>query len=937
MTVSVPPPDSQARTLDQQLAYAQRNLSTLLTVARAGRGATEPMIVLETIYAQLAQLLPVDAFSVAVCTNEQPDTYHTMLFIDEGVHYEETDPRTGGLTGYIIKHLQPLLFRDLQADYPPGLPRPQAFGNLGKRSHSWIGVPLLAGHTAIGAMTVQSYRLGVYSEADLELVVALADLAAVAIDNALLYEHQVELTRSLAERVTARQEELAVLSGLAAGLSRGQPSAAVLDEALERVLWLLGVNAGAIWLHRPHGAWSRIAWRATGAAPETAEWLDPQGDSLEAQVIASGTLLQQFTPPDHWLCAVPLQAQGGHVGVMTLWGQRELQPTETSLLLAAGDQLGLGIENSRLLEERDRQIAQLEALGQVAEASAATRDLRSMLRQVCETLQEFLHLDGFLAALYNPGTHTLSEGVGWHVAGDMQLIDVPVPPGHRIAQLLTAREPLSMAVPAPHPTDEWWEQGAAAWLGVPMLDHLDVAVGVIAIQSTKGAAFDRRDVQFMTNVAHQITLNVLNAQLYRNVWSAARIAERRADNLALVHTISRLVSSSLDPVEVLRIASEQLAQLFGVDHCAVNLFSEDDTSSEIVAEYPVLGTLHQRFTFRSSASMEETAGLGQPLFITDIAHDRRIASVRELALRLGVQALLVIPLVRRGRAYGAFGLSMLKQVRHFGEEDFELCRTIAAQVTTALENARLHQMAVTRVEQEMEIARSIQANLFPRTLPLIPGVGLAARCIPAFETGGDFYDVLPLGNDRFGFSIGDVSGKSLSAAMLMAVARSIVRSEAIDHAAPDVVMAETNKLIAQDIPPRTFVALCYAVYDARTRELIVANAGQITPLLRHPDGSVDWLPVRPNLPLGIMPDLHYYATTVQLLPGDTVLFLTDGLVEAFSPSREMFGFERVQALLRANGNLPPTQLMTTLLDQVCDWQGNQNRHDDMTVIVAQIE
>ncbi len=927
--------DPRLQLLEHELATEQRNVRTLLAVARTARGATNPNVVLEAIYEQLAALLAVDAFSVVVCTNDQLDTYRYMLMIDEGVRYELQDTRTGGLTGYILQHQRPLLFRDLHAEYPPELPHAQAFGNTARQSRAWMGVPLFAGLNAVGVMTVQSYQLGVYTEADLELVTALADLAAVAIENAVLYQQQAELTNSLAERVTARQEELAVLSALATGLSRGQPSPELLSEALERVMWLLGLDAGAVWLHDRKLSLRRAAWRAIAEPPLGPERLALSGGSVEAEALRQGQV-RQAEIEGRKVCAVPLRAHGRVVGIMTLWGHRTLADDELTLVGAAADQIALGIENGRLLLERDRQIAQLEALSAIAEASAATRDLRSMLQEVYAAIHDFLRIDGFVAALYSASTGQLHEGVGWQVNAGLRAVDAPVQPHSYLAQLLAGGQPVLLRLPDDGGHLEWWEAGAVVWLGVPLLDRQNTPVGVIAIQSSQADAFSRGDLQFLANVAHQLTLNVLNAQLYSEARTSAAVAERRATNLALLHRISRLVSASLNPTQVLQIAAEQITALFAIDHCGIMLFSADGGVGEMVAEHPALDTVGLRVTFATDAAMEDEPGSGHPLLIADVAADPRLRPVRQLIESYCIKALLLVPLISRGQAFGVISLHMITAVRGFSDEDFELCRTLAAQITAALENARLHHLTVTRVEQELEIARSIQANLFPRTLPTIPGVELAGKCVPALETGGDFYDVLPLGDGRFGFSIGDVSGKSLAAAMVMAVARSVVRSEALDHAAPDVVMAETNALVRQDIPPSTFVALCYAVYDARRREFTLANAGQMTPLLRHADGTVEWLPVPGNLPLGIVADLVYEATTIAVAPGDTVLFLTDGLVEAFSPTGEMFGFERVRALLQDCGAQPASEVVATLLDTVCAWQGHENRHDDMTVIVAQI-
>jgi serine phosphatase RsbU (regulator of sigma subunit) len=477
----------------------------------------------------------------------------------------------------------------------------------------------------------------------------------------------------------------------------------------------------------------------------------------------------------------------------------------------------------------------------------------------------------------------------------------------------------------------------ASWsvFAMPLIAHGRVA-GIVTLYAEPGRELQSHEQSLLEAACQQMAIGVENARLYRDARASAAIAERRADNLTLVHRISRLVSSSLDPTEIVQITAEQVVRLFGVDHCGILLFDEEGARGEVVAEYPALGALGIRAIFIPGDYLEEVPGRGELGLITDILHDPRARAVRDIALRMGVQVSLLIPLISRGRSIGVITLNMLHRGHEFSDEEHELGRTIAAQVAIALENARLYQMTRTRVEQEMEIARSIQANLFPRQLPAIPGATLAGQCLPALETGGDFYDVLAVDDDRFGFSIGDVSGKSLPAAMLMAVARSIVRSEAIDHATPERVVTETNRLVAQDVLPSTFVSLCYAVYEAATRRLILANAGHIVPLIRRADGRMEWTAPPSNLPLGILADTQYEAVAEQLYPGDSVLFMTDGLVEVFSPEGEMFGFDRLAELFRRCGALPANEVVATLLDTICIWRGRPDRDDDMTAVVLQI-
>ena len=783
MSASIPathPTEHEATWLRTELERQERYMRLLREVALVGRGAVDPREVFAAIYERLREVLPIDSFFVALCDRPDSPVYHFALFIDEGQHIDLGNESVGGLTGWILELKQSRLFRDLHNERGNETPEPQQFGNYSRRSRSWIGVPLMIGRESVGVISLQSYQPAVYNERDLQLVEPLADLAAVAIENAVLYRSQEELSQSLAARVAARSEELGVLTSIASGLSRGQYDEQRLTEALERIIWMLNLRAGVAWLDEPGEGLQRAAtYSAAGEDRRLPDrLLEEQPDKIVDEVRRRNqpifhSLMRDQNGAEESVFAMPLPAHGRVVGVLMLYGEpgRQLTDHERSLLEAAGQQMGIGVENARL---------------------------------------------------------------------------------------------------------------------------------------------------------------------YRDARSSAAIAERRADNLALVHTVSRLISSSLDPSEVLRITAEQMVELFQVDHCAIMLFDETRIRGEVVAEFPTLGTMGYRVTFMPGDYLETEPGSGLPGYVSDIATDPRVRTIRDVARQMGARAMLLAPLMSRGRSMGAISLNLMQDTRAFTDEERELCRTVAAQVATALENARLYQLSVTRVEQEMDIARSIQANLFPRALPTIPGARLAGRCVPALETGGDFYDVLPVGYNRFGFSIGDVSGKSLPAAMLMAVARSIVRSEAIDHATPERVVTETNRLVTQDIPPNTFVALCYAVYETASRTLVLANAGQITPFVRHADGTVDALPIVSNLPLGIVADLHYEASGSKLVQGDSVLFLTDGLVEAFAPGGEMFGFDRLADLFGQIGHLPADEVVSGLIDAVCAWQSNLNRHDDMTAIVLQV-
>lgn len=936
--------------LQAELRRRERTIALLRDVALASRGAADPRTVFDAIYTQLAGVLEFDSFFVALCEHEGAEQYRINFLVDEGQRAELPDLRVGGLTGYLLKHKQPMLFGDLQAEWQPrGLPQPLSYGNAQRRSSSWIGVPLLVGREAVGAMSISSYQKGVFDDDDLQLLSALGDFAAIAIENAMLYQAQDELSRSLAARVAARSEELAVLTSIAISSSQGRPLNELLDEVLERVLWLLGMDAGAIWLPERRGSLHRAAMRSEAQDPTAVpgrpevlpgEWSSSEGTSPEAVAFRSGFPVQR-EEDEQLTLAVPLRSHGQTAGVMTLSGvPRDLTQHERSLLEAAGYQIAVGIENARLLRDRERQIARLEALNSIAAVTSATLDLRPMLGKVAEVLRTLLPVDGLLAGAYDHARGVLSSGISFD-GDERSLIDRrELSANGRLAYVLRERrpvllrhtDPLHQSIAPRRP----WEAAALSWMGVPLEARDGRPIGVLAVQSRRPDAYDERDLGFLEAVGHQLALDVENAQLYAAARDSAAVAEHRADNLQLLHRIARLVNSSLDPQVVLGIAVEQLTRVFGVDHCAIAVYDRPGWSGQVVAEYPPIGARGRRIAFENVDDFaDDLQDFGQPIWITDPLHDPRMRPARDLLRKFAIRSMLVAPLMSRGKAIGAISLNNLSAERVFTIEDGDLVRTIAAQVAGALENARLFQLSVTRVEQEMEIAHRMQAHLFPRELPEIANARLAARCVPARETGGDFYDVLSLGDGRFGIMVGDVSGKSLPAAMTMAVARSTVRSEAFNHALPEEVVDESNQLLIHDVLPDTFVALCYAVYHAGARILDLALAGQLTPLLRRRDGSVDFVPAGGSYPLGIVQDASYSAARVRLEPGDSVLLYTDGLVEAFSPERELWGFDRLRQTFAELGGRAAPEVVGALYAAVEAWQDGAERHDDITAVVLQ--
>ncbi len=241
-----------------------------------------------------------------------------------------------------------------------------------------------------------------------------------------------------------------------------------------------------------------------------------------------------------------------------------------------------------------------------------------------------------------------------------------------------------------------------------------------------------------------------------------------------------------------------------------------------------------------------------------------------------------------------------------------------------------------RMEGELKIAHRIQAGLLPERLPDVPGIALDARTIPAREVGGDYYDFLPNGGGGFALAIADVTGRGVPAALVMSMIRSLLRGQA-EHGTPDEVLRRINDLIHRDVRgSRHSVAMFFSVFDPATRRLTFANAGQMFPLwYRKSEDRWTYLDLS-GIPLGIIPEFVYRSREIQLQPGDRVIFYTDGIVEAMNGGKELFGFERFEALLRESVKVPSGQTLEFILTRLRSFAGHPEPDDDLTLALLEV-
>jgi serine phosphatase RsbU (regulator of sigma subunit)/predicted enzyme related to lactoylglutathione lyase len=259
----------------------------------------------------------------------------------------------------------------------------------------------------------------------------------------------------------------------------------------------------------------------------------------------------------------------------------------------------------------------------------------------------------------------------------------------------------------------------------------------------------------------------------------------------------------------------------------------------------------------------------------------------------------------------------------------EMSREIEAQRHAIAEKLE----AERRAAQELEIAKQVQARLFPQTLPSLRSLDYAGICIQARHVGGDYYDFLALGKDRLGLLVGDISGKGIAAALLMANLQANLRSQfALAREQPQLLLQSVNRLFYENTVESAYATFFFADYDEQRQCLRYANCGHLPALLLRHDGAVERLHSTGTV-IGLFKEWDCPAAECSFYPGDTLVLYTDGVTEAFNAAEEEFGEQRLLEALQRRRELTAAGLLAFVVEEIQKFSPHE-QHDDITLIVA---
>ncbi len=330
--------------------------------------------------------------------------------------------------------------------------------------------------------------------------------------------------------------------------------------------------------------------------------------------------------------------------------------------------------------------------------------------------------------------------------------------------------------------------------------------------------------------------------------------------------------------------------------------------------------------------IDEVAVKNRPALVLDTALDDRFAGADSIVAS-GIRSVLAVPLVDTTGTLGLITLCSRASVRQFSEQDLDMLVSLASAAALRVRNVALAEEAAARkvLEHELAIAHEIQMAMLPRDIPERPEIQLAARLQPARSVGGDLYDFV-LDDGRLWFIVGDVAGKSVAAALYMAVAKTLFRATVAADAGVADVVARMNRELSRENERQTFVTALVGRLVLATGAVTLVDAGHLPAVVIAPDGNLTTPPLTKCMSLGVVEDHAFAETHVVLSPGATLVLYTDGATDARRASGEQFGVDRLMQVLKESGRLAPDALVRQVTAAIERFEAGAPPEDDVTLL-----
>ena len=608
---------------------------------------------------------------------------------------------------------------------------------------------------------------------------------------------------------------------------------------------------------------------------------------------------------------------------------------------------------------------QTEFLIRLADALNTTLDLKTLLERTASLVRAVIDYRIFAILLFNDRTNDLRMRFQIGHKPEVERMRIRMGQGI-VGEVAQSRQPMLVNDVSKASNYIDANLGVQSELAVPLITK-NRMIGVIDIQSEQLNYFKQEHLHLLTLTASRIAGAIENARLYTRV-------ARQAQTLQVLNEISREITSILDPDELLQKVGQLVRRI--IDYQMFSVWLVNDSQQALVNRLSI------RFTHRSDAKGKEkenqeepkrtiwdssppmTPQLTPPSSVMGLAEnsdaigttipierglvgaairERRVIHVADVRkdsryhmVNPDTRSEMTVPLIYKGTAIGVLDIEHTR-LHYFTEDHERAMTTLAAQIAIALENAQLYQRVAQqeqRLERDLAMAREVQLRLLPPAKPQHKRAEFAARFLPARTIGGVLYDFLQYDANRSAIALGDVSGKAAPAALYAALVSGIMRSVANRHLSPSEMLRTLNDALQERKLDSQYVTMLYGLWNDENLTVQIANGGSVQPLFCRGE-EIETIRAE-GFPLGMFPNATWEEFSISTQPGDSVVFFSDGIVDAQNAAGEMFGAERLIATVKKHHHKSASRLAESILTDVGRFQGKRDRFDDETVVVLRV-
>ena len=412
-----------------------------------------------------------------------------------------------------------------------------------------------------------------------------------------------------------------------------------------------------------------------------------------------------------------------------------------------------------------------------------------------------------------------------------------------------------------------------------------------------------------------------------------RRLQRAVEELSIINEIAIAITSTQSLDKIVDLIVQKCVKHLKVEQAAVMLLNKKGEERQFRTMIRKGDTASEILPFRLDQQLTGWMLKHQtPLLINDFPSDDRFSTESDGVFP--IVSLLSVPLTLKGRMIGLLATFNKKTKEGYSSDDQRLLSIIAAQSTQVIENARLYEeeQKLLRMNEQVRLASEIQLGLLPKTSPQIEGYDITGISYPAQVVGGDYFDFIPEEKNRLAVCLGDVCGKGLPAALLMASLQATIRGQVLLKPHPKDCLGRSNQLLFQSTTRTKFATLFYGILDSRKHQMTYANAGHNRPILFRA-GEKPRVFDTTGVALSLMENSQYEESIIDFHPGELLLIYSDGLTEAMNEMNEEYGEERLVEVVNRHFLKSSEELTEVIVQSVKKFAGNRIQSDDITLVL----